>query len=395
MEKYNPDLVDNNSFDYQARTRIVFGNKSLGELGKIVSGLGAKKALIVTDPGLLATGHPDRADTLLNAAGIEARIFSEVIENPTTDCVAKCMEAARSFEADSLIAIGGGSAMDTAKGANFLLTNGGEMRDYWGFGKAEKPMLPSVAIPTTAGTGSECQSFALIADSQSHMKMACGDFKAAPKVALLDPELTLTLPFEVTAHTGIDAIAHAVESAVCKLRNPFSMMYAHRAFELTVNSLPQVLTDPSNLEARGNMLLGAAFAGMAIENSMLGAAHSMANPLTAHFDAIHGIAVGVMLPHVVKYNSQSPDAKKIYAELVNIAAIKGRNEDEDKSIDLLVEKLKDLLTRAGISPHLSDHHVDPGLIPLLAEEASKQWTRSFNPREIHKEDFEALYHSAL
>lgn len=395
MEKYNPDSVNNHSFDYQARTRIVFGNDSLKELGQIVKDLKGSRAILVTDPGLLSVGHPEYAQSLLAESGIQSIIFSDVVENPTTQCVAKCVAIAQQFEADILIGIGGGSAMDTAKGANFILTNGGEMKDYWGFGKAQKDMLPMIAIPTTSGTGSECQSFALIADSDSHMKMACGDFKAAPKVALLDPKLTLTLPFSVTAHTGIDAIAHAVESAVCKMRNPFSLMYAQRAFELTVNSLPIVLENPSDIYARGNMLLGAALAGMAIENSMLGAAHSMANPLTANFHLIHGIAVGVMLPHVVKFNSECPDARKIYSELVNIAAVKGRNDDDQKSVSLLIKTLENLLQKASISPSLSDHKVTSDLIPKMSSEAAKQWTRSFNPREIQEENFIDLYSAAI
>ncbi len=395
MEKYNPDSVNNHSFDYQARTRIVFGDKTLEELGGIVKDLNGSKAILVTDPGLLKTGHPDKAKLLLAESGIKAEIFSDVVENPTAECVKKCAHHAKSFDADVLIGLGGGSAMDTAKGANFLVTNGGEIADFWGFGKATKPMLPMIAIPTTAGTGSECQSFALISADDTHMKMACGDFKAAPKVALLDPELTLTLPASVTAHTGIDAIAHAVEAAVCKLRNPFSTMYAQRAFELTINSLPLVLKNPDNLEARGKMLLGAAFAGMAIENSMLGAAHSLANPLTAHFNLIHGIAVGVMLPRVVEFNSQETHSRKIYSELVNIAALKGRNDDEFKSVSILTSTLNQLLHEANISAKLSDHGVSDSMISRMASDASKQWTKSFNPRDISELQFANLYQSAF
>ncbi len=395
MGKYDPNIVDNISFDYQARTRLVFGNGKLNEIGDIAKTLSAGRALIVTDPGLMQTGHPDRACNLLRAAGIESAIFKDVIENPTTDCVKKCRDAAVDLGADLLVGIGGGSAMDTAKGANFLITNGGQMKDYWGFGKADKPMLPVIAIPTTAGTGSECQSFALISDATTHMKMACGDFKAAPRVALLDPELTMTLPFSVTAHTGVDAIAHAVESAVSKKRNPFSMMYAQRAFQIAVHSLKQALDEPENLDARGRMLLGAAYAGMAIENSMLGAAHSMANPLTAHFDVIHGIAVGIMLPHVVRFNSENPDARAIYAELVNVAALKGRNDDHSHSVSILVDKLFELLETAHIPASLTSHGVDGNMIPVMAGEAYNQWTRLFNPRDITTNDFEILYRQAL
>jgi alcohol dehydrogenase len=184
--------------------------------------------------------------------------------------------------------------MDTAKGCNFILTNGGRMHDYCGVGKAKAPMLPLIAIPTTAGTGSECQSATLIADEHTHQKMACLDPKAAARIAILDPVLTLSQPPRVTACTGIDAIAHAVETAVTTARHPLSLMYSHNAFKLCAEFSTRH-SESGDLEARGRMLLGAAFAGWP-ENSMLGATHAAANPLTAHFDVVHGMAVGMMLP---------------------------------------------------------------------------------------------------
>ena len=200
--------------------------------------------------------------------------------------------------------------MDTAKGCNFLLTNGGQMKDYWGVGKATQPMLPLIAIPTTGGTGSECQSFALITDEATHQKMACGDPKAAARIAILDPALTLSQPRRVTACSGIDAIAHALETAVTKTRNPLSLIFSRAAFQLTMAGLPRVLEAPGDLDARSQMLWGAACGGTAIENSMLGAAHSAANPLTAHFGITHGQAVGMMLPQVVRFNALDPAAAR-------------------------------------------------------------------------------------
>src|SRR5437016_7094849 len=183
-----------------------------------------------------------------------AGVFHRGHENPTTADVDACVAVAREEDIDGIIGVGGGSSLDTAKGCNFLLTNGGRMQDYWGAGKATKPMLPLIAIPTTAGTGSECQSFALISDENSHQKMACGDPKAAARVAILDPALTLSQPQRVTACTGIDAIAHAVETAVTTRRNPFSVMYSHEAFKLAVTSFPRVLSHPDDLAARGRLL---------------------------------------------------------------------------------------------------------------------------------------------
>src|SRR2546427_274617 len=224
--------------------------------------------------------------------------------------VDRCLEVAKSAGIDTIVGLGGGSSMDTAKGCNFLLTNGGRVQDYWGVGKAGRPMLPFIAIPTTAGTGSECQSAALIADEHTHQKMACLDPKAAARVALLDPALTVSQPPLVTAHTGIDAIAHAVETAVTKRRNGLSLMFSHESFKLTVPSFPWVLSNPKDIQARGRMLLGAALAGTAIENSMLGAVHAAANPLTAHYGIVHGEAVGILLPHVVRFNAKDSAAKR-------------------------------------------------------------------------------------
>src|SRR5262245_45644544 len=214
------------AFDHQPLGRVVFGPGSLSRLGELARDLGGTRVLLVTDPGLEHAGHPQRAETSLRAAGLAVAVFDDVQENPTGRHVEAAVAAARQLGADLLIAVGGGSAMDVAKGTNFVFTNGGTIADYHGFGKATKPMLPSIGVPTTAGTGSEAQSFALIADESSHLKMACGDKKAAFRIAVLDPEVTLTQPPGVTAVTGIDSVAHAIESYVCARRNPLSQMFA-------------------------------------------------------------------------------------------------------------------------------------------------------------------------
>jgi len=331
----------------------------------------------------------------LGASRLAFALFDKAVENPTTSCVDECLSIAKREKIDTFIALGGGSSMDTAKGCNFLLTNGGRMQDYWGIGKAAKPMLPLIAIPTTAGTGSECQSFALIADDKTHQKMACGDPKAAARIAILDPTLTLSQPRWVTACTGIDAIAHVVETAVTKKRNALSLMYAHEGFKLTIPNLPRVFKNPQDLEARGRMQLGAAFAGLAIENSMLGAAHSAANPLTAHFGIVHGQAVGMMLPHVVRFNGADPEALKAYAELASAPEIACVSDGFEEALDALISHLNVLLNIAGMPPSLADCGVTRSMIPTLAEEAAKQWTASFNPRPVSKEDFSLLYAAAF
>jgi alcohol dehydrogenase len=383
------------AFDHQPRTRLVFGVDSLERVGEFARGLDLTKVLLVTDPGIVQAGHSERAAKILKGAGLAVTIFDAVEENPTTRCVVESVNAARAAGIDGFVALGGGSAMDTAKGCNFILTNGGQMQDYWGTGKASKPMLPLIAIPTTAGTGSECQSFALIADEKTHEKMACGDPKAAAKIAILDPKLTLSQPRRVTACTGIDAIAHVVETAVTKRRNAFSLMCAHEGFKLAVPNLPRIFADPRDLEARGRMQLGAAFAGMAIENSMLGAAHAAANPLTAHFGIVHGQAVGMMLPHVVRFNGKDPDALKAYAELASAPEIACVSDGLDAALDALVHWLEVLLKLAEMPNSLAACAVDRAMIPTMAEEAAKQWTASFNPRPVTAADFVSLYESAF
>lgn len=382
-------------FDHHPRTRLVYGTGATARVGDLAREVGGRRALIVTDPGIVAAGHAAHVERLLRETGIEATVFDGIRENPTTRHVAACVDSARQWMADLLIGLGGGSSMDTAKGCNFLLTNGGEMRDYWGVGKATKPMLPLIAIPTTAGTGSECQSAALIADELTHQKMACLDPKAAARVAILDPLLTLSQPHRVTALTGIDAIAHAVETAVTRKRNALSLMYSREAFKLCVAGLPRVLTTPTDQEARGRMLLGAALAGTAIENSMLGAAHSAANPLTAHFNVVHGAAVGVMLPHVVRFNGEDPHALLAYAELASSHEIACVSEGLRPAHEALIARLESLLNAAGMPRSLEECGVPADAIPELAEEAARQWTANFNPRPVVAADFVRLFQAAF
>ncbi len=370
-------------FDYQPRTRIVSGADSLEKVGVLARELGAHRVLLVTDRGIAAAGHPTRAVAFLEAAGIQVRVFDGVRENPSTADVDCCVAAARELNADFLVGLGGGSSMDTAKGANFLLTNGGRIQDYWGVGKASKPMLPLIAIPTTAGTGSECQSFALISDADTHQKMACGDPKAAARVAILDPLLTTSQPLRVTACTGVDALAHALETAVTKKRTVLSAMFSREAFRLCMQGLEQVLDQPEDLAARAVMQIGAAFAGTAIENSMLGAAHSAANPLTAHLGMVHGQAVGVMLPAVIRFNAGDPKVRAMYMEHAMAAGI--------RSIDELVQRVEEVLDAAGMRVEKRKYALAPDLVPVLAEEASRQWTATFNPRPVGPAEFAAFY----
>jgi alcohol dehydrogenase len=366
-------------FDFQPLGRVVFGGGSLARLGEAARPLGGR-ALLVTDPGLEHVGHPQRAAKFLTDAGLRVFTFDGVKENPTDKQVAAGAEFARRHDTDLIVAVGGGSAMDCAKGINFVYTNGGRMADYRGHDKATKPMLPSVGVPTTSGTGSEAQSYALITDESSHMKMACGDKKAAFRVTILDPELTLSQPATVTAVTGIDAVAHAVESLVCTKANPYSRMCSLAAWEHLEPNFETVLREPDNLPARAAMQLGAHFAGMAIEASMLGVCHSCANPLTAHYGLTHGVAIGIMLPHVIRFNA--PAADLLYARL-------------GRSAEALADRVAHLTAAAGLPRSLSDCGVSPGILELLAHEANQQWTARFNPHPVTEADILGIYRAAL
>ena len=382
------------TFDHVQRTRLVFGNGTAARTGVLARELGLTHMLLVTDSGLVRAGHADGVRQALEVSGVSVTVFDEVIENPTADCVEKARQVAATAGVDSILGLGGGSSMDTAKGANFLLTNGGRMQDYWGVGKAEKEMLPLIVIPTTAGTGSECQSFALISDAETHQKMACGDPKAAAKIAILDPELTLSQPRNVTACTGIDAIAHAVETAVTNKKNELSWMFSKEAFGLLMPNFATVLRSPDDLNARGSMLLGAAMAGCAIEASMLGAAHSTANPLTAHFDIVHGQAVGMMLPHVVRFNGELEECRAAYSELLDVGKL-GQAENASDNTERLAKRLAKLLELADMPVTLQASGVEEAKLSLLAEEAAGQWTANFNPREAGQAEMESIYRAAF
>jgi len=224
--------------------------------------------------------------------------------------------------------------------------------------------------------------------------MACLDPKCAARIAILDPLLTLSQPPRVTACTGIDAIAHAVETAVTTKRNPVSQMLSREAFRLCIGALPRVLAKPDDLEARAEMQLGAAFAGAAIENSMLGAAHAAANPLTAHFGITHGHAVGLMLPHVVQFNAAAP-AQTIYARLAVEAGIAAASESLERAAVALVNRLEELLAKAALPGTLAACGVEEAALPRLAQEAAQQWTAKFNPRAVTASEFLDLYTRAL
>jgi alcohol dehydrogenase len=364
----------------RSTVRAIFGAGVLRRVGELTVEAGGTRVLLVTDRGIVRAGHVQRATDSLREAGVEVTIFDGVEENPTTHHVDVGVQMARDLGINFLLGLGGGSSMDCAKGINFILTNGGRMQDYWGIGKATKPMLPLIAIPTTAGTGSEAQSFALITDPGTHQKMACGDTKALPCTAILDPDLLATIPRTVAAATGIDAVAHAVETAATTKRSDSSRQFSREAWSRLSQSFVEFVRDPSNATARQEMLLGAHLAGAAIEQSMLGAAHACANPLTAKFGAIHGVAVGLLLPHVIRFNAAV--GSNPYADLCENA-------------ESLATQIESMLKDVGLPRRLSELDVRQDDLPALAEMAAKQWTAGFNPRPVGRDDLLKIYEAAL
>lgn len=365
--------------------RLIFGAGSLRGLGRVARELGASRVLLVTDPGVAAAGHVSRAIVSISTESLHCIVFDGVEENPTTRHVEAGAAVARTHSSDLIVGLGGGSAMDCARGINFLATNGGRMEDYKGTGLAGKPMLPSIGVPTTAGTGSEAQSYALIEEEGSRTKMACGDPKARFAAAILDSDLTATAPRGIAAVSGLDAISHTVESFVTTRGNPLSRMLAREAWSHLSASFTNVLSIPSDEHSRGRMLLGAHLAGAAVEASMLGAAHACANPLTSRYGIAHGAAVLLLLPHVIRFNE--PISAAAYRELL-AAAPPGHG---CTSLDEMIERMRD---QGGLPRRLRDAGVASADLPDLAAEAADQWTVRFNPRAADRRDLQVIYESA-
>jgi alcohol dehydrogenase len=369
--------------EFRSPTRILYGPGALRRLPGLCRDLGGSRILVVSDRGIVEAGFFDRARDLLSAEDFAVSLFDQFTENPNSRMAELGARFAREHGADLIVGLGGGSSLDCAKAGNFLLTNGGRMEDYKGYGKAAKPMLPMIAVPTTAGTGSEVQSYALILD-EHNCKMACGDPKAAFRAAILDPTLTISQPRFVTAAAGYDAIGHAVETYVTTRKTELSQSFSIEAWRLLDRNYPAVLEQPGHLEARAAMQLGACYAGIAIENSMLGATHALANPLTELYGTTHGVAIAVLLHHVVRWNAGV--VAQQYEELVHL----GGGE-----AGALADRLRSLLEMSGLPRTLRDAGAGRSDLPMLAEKALQQWTGTFNPRPLTLDAVLALYEDAF
>ncbi|MEM1224260.1 MAG: iron-containing alcohol dehydrogenase [Planctomycetota bacterium] len=383
-----------NPFDIHNRTRLVFGLKASERISELsrscLGGDAGRRVLVVADPGIVQAGHFEAILTRLQASEFDVESFHDFGENPTSEMVDRGVAAAARFQPELLIGLGGGSSMDCCKGINFVFSCGGTIHDYHGVGKATSELLPMIAIPTTAGTGSEAQSFALISDAQTHVKMACGDPAAACRIAVLDPLLTLTQPSMVTALTGIDALSHALETYVSRRRNPMSCMHSRHAFGLLARSFETVMRNPADVQARANMQLGATMAGMAIETSMLGAAHATANPMTARHDIAHGQAVGLMLPAVIRFNGAVHG--EWYAELMREIE---PSITPAEAPEALAQRVISWMEAAGLATSMDELSIPSSDIGLFVEDALQQWTGTFNPVPLDEDSARSLYRDVI
>lgn len=362
-------------------TRLHFGHGVLDRLGECAREIGATRVLLVTDRGLDAAGHVAAARRALDGAVEAVALFDAVPENPTESDVAAGVRVAEAFRPDAIVAFGGGSPLDCAKGINFVYSCGGRMRDYHGHGKADRELLPSIGVPTTAGTGSEAQRYTLITHDETGVKMACGDPKARFRAVLLDPELLRSVPTRVAATTAIDAVVHAVESSVCRTASPLSRLFGVDAWQRLSRSMRAYVASPAEAKPQvlADLSLGAYLAGTSIELSMLGAAHACANPLTALCGTTHGVAVGVLLPHVVRANG---------ARGADYSAL------EPRGAEALAERLDEMLRVNGLPSRLRDRDVPKERLDELARLAAEQWTAGYNPVPVGVEELREIYEAA-
>lgn len=360
--------------------QLIVGEGALDALGGAVRALAARRVLLVSDPGVAGAGWLERVRRLLEQEGLEVAIFTAVGANPGDREVRSGVELARETHPDALIALGGGSCLDAAKGVALVLAGGGRVADYRGYGRAKGTLLPLIAVPTTAGTGSDAQSYAVLVDEESGRKLACGDPQLMFRTVILDPETTASVPLPVVAASTLDALTHAVESLVSKRANPFSQVASREAFSRLAGGADAALEGRADTATRSSMQIGAFLAGRAIELSMLGAAHACANPLTHRFAIAHGVAVGIMIPHVIRLNA--PAAERLYRQL-----------DPGGAAGLAL-RFEAWLTRAGVALRLRGHAVGEEHLADLAAEAATQWTGAFNPVALDAAGFEALYRRA-
>ncbi len=362
------------SFVFDIPSTLFFGENCCNKCGELLQNIGASKVLLVCDQAMVSLGMAAKLTAILEAADLEHVTFADVEPNPTDELVHKAATFAAAHKVDALLAIGGGSVIDCAKAVNILLTNGGDIAVYEGVNKVAKQTLPLLMVPTTAGTGSEVTSVTVVTDTRRHKKMVIAGQFVGGKIAVCDPVLTADLPAAISASTGMDALTHAIEAYISTLASPVTDGLALDAITLIMGSLEQAVAD-GDMKSRSDMMLGSFMAGMAFNSSLLGLVHSLAHPLSAHYNIPHGVANAVFLPHVMNYNLGSFDSKlKALASAMGIAV-----EQSDLG-DRIVSRLQQLAATIGI-PQLKDLGVPETDFSMLAEEAMLEMSTMTNPKQ--------------
>ena len=385
-------------YQHVAPTRVIAGRDLLGSTGFEFAKEGAGRVFVVTDEGVRGTGLVERVEAGLRDGGLEvAGVFDSVPQDSSTDVVDRCAAAAKGAGADSFLAVGGGSVMDTTKVADAVFTHGGSAREQEGFylmprgnDGAGRPLAiaPLACVPTTAGTGSEASMGAVIRDPEAQVKLEIADFPLFPRLAILDPESTRTLPARVAAATGMDALTHAIEGYVSALRNPHQDARSLQALRLIRDNLERAVGTPEDEDARGNMLIAANLA-ITIE---LGSVHAMSHPTGAIFGVPHGVANAINLPHVIRFNAEGgADIADRYGDIAEVLGL----ESGPGVGEALAEHVTELVARLGLPTRLSEVGVPEAGIPQLVEGAMGDGTTLLNPREAGEEDYAALYRRAL
>ena len=372
-----------------------FGPGARKELATVVANRGWKKALVVTDKGLMQFGVAKMVLDVMDAAGIPYEIYDEVKPNPTVTNVTNGVAACKKAGADFLVAIGGGSSMDTAKGIGIVCTNPefADVISLEGVADTKNKCLPIVALPTTAGTAAETTITYVIIDETRQQKMVCVDPNDIPAVAIIDAELMYSLPKGLTAATGMDAMTHAIEGLITKAAWEMSDMFEIKAIEMIHKYLPIAVSDPKNPEGRNGMAVAQYIAGMAFSNVGLGVDHGMAHPMSALHDVPHGVACAILLPTVMRFNM--PACVDKYVEIAKACGVYKPEMSNQEAAETACTAIEDLSKLVGIPQHLSELGITEADIPALAEQAITDVCTPGNPREVTKEDIIALYHKIL
>lgn len=377
------------NFRFNIPSTVLFGSGISQAAGEEAKKLGIRKALVVVDPALKTLGIADKIEVSLLKESVAYVVFDRVEPNPSDTIVEQGASLAREEKVDGIIALGGGSALDVGKAINILLTNPSPINQYDGLGLVKNPLGQMIAIPTTAGTGSEVTEFSIITDTERIKKMVIGP-SVGPTLALVDPDLTVGLSPEITASTGIDALTHAMEAYVSVAASIPSDVLALEAVRIIAANIQEATNNGGNLEAREAMMLGSMMAGYAFNNAVLGLVHSLAHPLSAHCGVPHGVANAICLPYVMEYNIPAATQKYARIALAMGAAPGGADEELARRG---VQLVTDMCVRLKI-PKLSEIGVPQDLLPRLAEDALNEVSTLFNPRKPTVEEILDLFKKA-